>query len=97
MAVEMCGKSKAPRVRPTCGPPRFVPAFYVRATRRAFWQARFYDFNVYSKGKKREKLNYMNASPEIRGLVRHPKDWAWNSWGFYWGGTAGLVTIDVEE
>jgi hypothetical protein len=28
---------------------------------RAFWQARFYDFNVYSSGKKREKLNYMHA------------------------------------
>jgi hypothetical protein len=26
---------------------------------RAFWKARFYDFNVYSRGKKREKLNYM--------------------------------------
>jgi len=64
---------------------------------RAFWQARFYDFNVYSKGKKREKLNYIHANPVIRGLVRHPKDWAWSSWGFYWGRTAGLVAIDVEE
>lgn len=29
---------------------------------RAFWQARFYDFNVYSRGKKSEKLNYMHAN-----------------------------------
>ncbi|MGB6897433.1 MAG: transposase [Candidatus Acidiferrum sp.] len=64
---------------------------------RAFWQARFYDFNVYSKGKKNEKLNYMHANPVIRGLVKHPRAWAWSSWGFYWGGEAGLVAIDVEE
>ena len=41
---------------------------------RAFWQARFYDFNVYTNGKKTEKLNYMHANPVIRGLVQHPKD-----------------------
>jgi len=64
---------------------------------RAFWQARFYDFNVYSKGKKREKLNYMHANPVIRGLVKHPRDWAWSSWGFYYGGGDGLLGIDVEE
>jgi putative transposase len=64
---------------------------------RAFWQARFYDFNVYSEGKKKEKLNYMHANPVIRGLVKHPRDWRWSSWGFYQGGAAGLVTIDVEE
>ncbi len=52
---------------------------------RAFWQARFYDFNVYSHGKKTEKLNYMHANPVIRGLVKHPRDWAWSSWGFYYG------------
>jgi len=38
--------------------------------RRAFWQARFYDFNVYSTGKQTEKLNYMHANPVIA-------DW-WN-------------------
>ena len=52
---------------------------------RAFWQARFYDFNVYSKGKKKEKLNYMHANPVIRGLVKHPGDWVWSSWGSYYG------------
>jgi putative transposase len=35
---------------------------------RAFWQARFYDFNVYSRGKKTEKLNYMHANPVKRGF-----------------------------
>jgi putative transposase len=63
----------------------------------AFWQARFYDFNVYSKGKKMEKLHYMHANPVIRGLVAHPKDWPWSSWAFYEKGEVGLVRVDVEE
>jgi putative transposase len=64
---------------------------------RAFWQARFYDFNVYSRGKKTEKLNYMHANPVIRGLVKHPRDWRWSSWGFYYGGEKGLLAMDVGE
>jgi putative transposase len=63
----------------------------------AFWQARFYDFNVYSKGKKMEKLHYMHANPVIRGLVKHPGDWPWSSWSFYEKGEVGLVRVDVEE
>ena len=66
-------------------------------TRRAFWQARFYDFNVYSKGKRMEKLHYMHANPVIRGLVKQPKDWPWSSWSFYEKGEVGLVRVDVEE
>jgi putative transposase len=64
---------------------------------RSFWQARFYDFNVYSEGKKKEKLNYMHANPVIRGLVEHPKDWRWSSWSFYSAAEASLVQMDVEE
>ena len=39
-----------------------------------FWQRRFYDFNVWSEQKFREKLEYMHANPVKRGLVLHPKD-----------------------
>jgi putative transposase len=60
----------------------------------AFWQPRFYDFNVYSSGKVKEKLNYMHANPVIRGLVKHPKDWPWSSWGFYTKGETGLIDVD---
>jgi len=62
---------------------------------RSFWQPRFYDFNVYTNGKKREKLEYMHSNPVTRGLVKHPKDWPWSSWSFYAEGKAGLVGIDV--
>jgi hypothetical protein len=40
-----------------------------------FWQRRFYDFNVWSEKKFKEKLDYMHANPVKRGLVLHPKDW----------------------
>jgi len=62
---------------------------------RAFWQARFYDFNVYSARKRIEKLDYMHANPMNRKLVKHPKDWPWSSWGFYTRVGKVLVTIDV--
>jgi len=42
---------------------------------KAFWQERFYDFNVYGLGKVREKLNHVHANPVIRALAPHPKDW----------------------
>jgi putative transposase len=64
---------------------------------RRFWQKRFYDFNVWSGKKLQEKLEYMHANPVIRGLVKHPKDWAWSSWGFYMNGESGLVKIDPME
>jgi REP-associated tyrosine transposase len=46
----------------------------------AFWQRRFYDFNVWSARKVKEKLEYMHANPVSRKLVRRPQDWPWSSW-----------------
>ena len=63
-----------------------------------FWQRRFYDFNVWSAKKVREKLQYMHANPMKRRLVTHPKDWPWSSWSYYEKGQRGLIAIDsVEE
>jgi putative transposase len=62
-----------------------------------FWQKRFYDFNVWSSQKMREKLNYMHANPVQRKLVPHPKDWLWSSWAFYAHGDAGLARIDSVD
>ena len=50
-----------------------------------FWQRRFYDFNVWSHKKRREKLDYMHSNPVKRGLVRRPQDWPWSSYAFYAG------------
>ena len=62
---------------------------------RQFWQARFYDFNVYSERKKREKLLYMHANPVTRKLVEHPKDWPWSSFSGYMKKGQGLISIDA--
>jgi REP-associated tyrosine transposase len=47
----------------TCAGQLRLPFAAPREPLRAFWQARFYDFNVHSRKKKREKLNYMHANP----------------------------------
>jgi putative transposase len=61
---------------------------------RAFWQRRFYDFNVWSRKKLNEKLEYMHGNPVQRKLVLHPKDWPWSSWSYYAKGE-GLIRIDA--
>jgi putative transposase len=38
-----------------------------------FWQPRFYDFNVFSHEKKKEKLEYMHANPVVRGTRVEPQ------------------------
>ena len=61
-----------------------------------FWQRRFYDFNVWSAAKVREKLDYMHANPVKRKLVELPGQWPWSSWSHYEGG-CGLIPIDAAE
>ena len=60
---------------------------------RRFWQRRYYDFNVYSQRKLREKLDYIHANPVEEKLVRHPQDWPWSSWSAYVGKPA-MLKID---
>jgi putative transposase len=64
---------------------------------RRFWQTRFFDFNVWSRKKQREKLDYMHANPVRGGLVSHPKDWPWSSFLFYARGEPGLAHIDLPR
>jgi putative transposase len=68
-----------------------------RPDARAFWQRRFYDFNVWSEKKLREKLDYMHRNPVQRKLVLHPKDWVWSSWAHYEKGELGLIRIDILD
>ena len=64
---------------------------------RRFWQRRFYDFNVWSHAKEKEKLHYMHANPVKERLVRHPKDWPWSSFCFYAFDQQGLIRIDSPD
>src|SRR5437667_9428780 len=47
------------------------------------WQARFYDFNVWTERKRIEKLRYMHRNPVQRGLVESPEQWRWSSFRWY--------------
>jgi putative transposase len=60
-----------------------------------FWQRRYYDFNVYSQKKLREKLAYMHANPVEEHLVQHPREWPWSSWSNYELGD-GMLKIDAR-
>jgi putative transposase len=71
-----------------------LPFVSMREESRRFWQKRFFDFNVWSDAKRKEKLNYMHANPVKNRVVQHAKDWPWSSWAFYHSGEAGLVSID---
>ena len=61
-----------------------------------FWQARYYDFNVWSDQKRVEKLRYMHRNPVVRGLIENPEDWAWSSFRHYLTGIEGVVEIESE-
>jgi putative transposase len=61
---------------------------------RRFWQRRYYDFNVYTREKMKEKIEYMHANPVVEKLVEHPRAWPWSSWSFYATGE-GLLKMDV--
>jgi putative transposase len=66
----------------------------MRSRERPFWQARYYDFNVYSARKVTEKLKYIHRNPVTRGLVEKPEDWAWSSCRHYATGAGGTVEIE---
>ena len=59
-----------------------------------FWQARYYDFNVWSEEKRVEKLRYIHRNPVKRGLVERPEDWLWSSFHHYLTGEEGVVEIE---
>ena len=74
--------------------PRQRNLFGDEPERRAFWQARFYDFNVWTTKKRVEKLRYMHRNPVKRGLVKLPEQWRWSSYRFYLFGEAGAVRVN---
>jgi putative transposase len=57
------------------------------------WQARYYDFNVFTERKRAEKLDYIHFNPVARGLVTRPEDWEWSSFRHYQTGETGRVGI----
>ena len=74
--------------------PRQRSLFGDSLPRRAFWQGRFYDFNVWTTRKRVEKLRYMHRNPVKRGLVESPEQWRWSSYRYYLLGEAGPVRVN---
>ncbi len=62
-----------------------------------FWQARFYDFNVFTEHKRIEKLRYIHRNPVKRDLVCSPEQWRWSSFRWYLCGEAGPVGINDAD
>jgi putative transposase len=60
-----------------------------------FWQARFYDFNVWSAAKHVEKLRYTHRNPVRRGLMLEPEQWEWSRFRAYAYGEPGLVLVNA--
>jgi putative transposase len=61
------------------------------------WQARFYDFVVFTEKKRVEKLRYMHRNPVKRGLVLEPQLWEWSSYRHYADGERGIVLVNEER
>ena len=59
-----------------------------------FWQIRYYDFPVWSEGKRVEKLRYIHRNPVKRGLVECPEDWQWSSFRQWACGAEGRVEVE---
>ncbi|HEV2728437.1 MAG TPA: transposase [Terriglobales bacterium] len=62
----------------------------------SFWQARYYDFNVWSELKFIEKLRYIHRNPVARGLVQRPEDWPSSSFLHYATGQSSPVEIESQ-
>ena len=82
VALQMLKQIVAQKLRSSVGEP--------------FWQARYFDFNVWTAKKRIEKLKYIHRNPVKRGLVERPEDWAWSSFRHYATGEDGVVEIESE-
>ena len=61
------------------------------------WQAKYYDFNVYSSQKVHQKLDYMHANSVRARLVERTTDWQWSSARWYLPGRSVGVPIRAPE
>jgi len=51
-----------------------------QSKQRPFWQDRYYDFNVITRPKFLEKLQYIHRNPVRANLVESPEDWPHSSY-----------------
>ena len=70
------------------------PALWQDTPGNRMWQARFYDFNVWSGRKRVEKVRYIHRNPVRRGLVERPEQWRWSSFRSYACGEDSGVRVN---
>ena len=58
------------------------------------WQPRFYDFVVWTKKKRVEKLRYLYRNPVRRKLALASEQWLWSSFRHYAFGERGPVLVN---
>jgi putative transposase len=85
-----------PKLR-AAGDPRQGRLWNVALEEGHIWQARFYDFVVFTEKKRVEKLRYMHRNPVLRGLVLEPQQWKWSSCRHYAEGERGIVLINEKQ
>ena len=73
---------------------RKQPSLGQDSSSHRIWQARFYDFNVWSGRKRVEKLRYIHRNPVRRGLVESPEHWRWSSFRAYAYEENGVVRVN---
>jgi len=70
------------------------------------WQPRYYGFNIWSRQKVDEKLEYIHMNPVRAGFVKKAVEWKWGSASWYYSGKSvglpigwppGLETDDEFE
>jgi len=94
--LEYEGGGAVPRSRKT-GETWGTPSVEGANNSNRFWQARFYDFNVWTEKKRIEKLRYIHRNPVKRGLVTSPEQWRWSSFRWYSCREVGPVRINDTD
>jgi putative transposase len=59
-----------------------------------YWQARYYDRNIWSAQELQEKLHYIHQNPVRRGLVERAEDWVWSSFRHHATGEERVVEVE---
>jgi putative transposase len=61
-----------------------------------FWQARYFDRNIWSQKAFDEARAYIHMNPVRRGLVKNAEDWAWSSARHYLTSEKRVVEIESQ-
>lgn len=61
---------------------------------KSLWQPRFYDFNIVTVRKLKEKLEYCHKNPVTRNLVQSPEEWVHSSYRNYENNDDRIIRVD---